>query len=72
MNILENTRTNYKRWADKKLQGFSNKLDDLIVEINNPNSISKSEKNIILKTINQHNIVFFQINKGTNNLKIIY
>ena len=69
MNILENTRTNYKRWADKKLQGFSNKLDDLIVEINNPNSISKSEKNIILKTINQHNIVFFQINKGTINLK---
>ena len=69
MNILENTRTNYKRWADKKLQGFSNKLDDLIVEINNPNSVSKSEKNIILKTIKQHNIVFFQINKGTINLK---
>ena len=69
MNILENTRTNYKRWADKKLQGFSKKLDDLIVEINNPNSVSKSEKNIILKTIKQHNIVFFQINKGTINLK---
>ena len=69
MNILDNPRTNYKRWADKKLQGFSNKLDDLIVEIDNPNAISKSEKNIMLKTINQHNIVFFQINKGTLNLK---
>ena len=69
MNILESTRFNYKHWADKKLQGFSNKLDDLIVEINNPNSLSKSERNMMSKIINQHNIVFFQINKGIIDLK---
>ena len=60
MNILENNKTNYKLWADKKLQGFSNKLDDLIVEIDNPNSLSKSEKAMMHRIINQHNIVFFQ------------
>ncbi|MBT5863924.1 MAG: hypothetical protein HOH39_06015, partial [Gammaproteobacteria bacterium] len=69
MNILENNKTNYKLWADKKLQGFSNKLDDLIVEIDNPNSLSKSEKAMMHRIINQHNIVFFQINKGVDDVK---
>ena len=69
MNILKNSRNNYKLWANKKLEGFSNKIDDLIVEIKNPNSLSKSEKNIMSTTINQHNMVFFQINKETINLK---
>ena len=61
MNILKNSRNNYKLWANKKLEGFSNKIDDLIVEIKNPNSLSKSEKNIMSKTINQHNMVFFKV-----------
>ena len=69
MNILKNSRNNYKLWANKKLEGFSKKIDDLIVEIKNPNSLSKSEKNIMSKTINQHNMVFFQINKETIDLK---
>ena len=51
MNILENTRTNYKRWADKKLQGFSNKLDDLIVEINNPTILVSQKKILYLKLL---------------------
>ena len=31
MNILENLSDNYKRWADGKLEGFTDKIDDLLV-----------------------------------------
>lgn len=69
MNILEIPRNDYKLWADKKLERFSNKIDDLIVEINNPSSLTKPEKTYMSKIINQHNIVFFQIDKEAMDLK---
>ena len=69
MNILEIPRNDYKLWADKKLERFSNKIDDLIVEINNPSSLTKPEKTYMSNIINQHNIVFFQIDKEATDLK---
>ena len=39
------------------------------MEINNPNSLRKAEKECMYKIINQHNIVFFQIDKKVNDLK---
>ena len=63
MNILENLSDNYKRWADGKLEGFTDKMDDLLVEINNPLSISTAEKSQINQIIKSKNVVFFDVNK---------
>ncbi len=51
MNILANPSDNYRRWADGKLEGFTDKMDDLLVEINNPLSISTAEKSQINQII---------------------
>lgn len=63
MNILANLSDNYKRWAEEKLEGFTNKIDDLLVEINDPLNISISEKNQINQIIQSKNVVFFSVNK---------
>ena len=69
MNILDNPSDDYKRWADKKLAGFTNKIDNLLVEINNPLNISSAEKNQIIQIINANNMVFFSVNKQAPNMK---
>ena len=63
MNILANPSDNYRRWADGKLEGFTDKIDDLLVEINNPLSISTAEKSQIDQIIKSKNVVFFDVNK---------
>ena len=63
MNILANPSDNYRRWADGKLEGFTDKMDDLLVEINNPLSISTAEKSRINQIIKSKNVVFFDVNK---------
>ena len=63
MNILANPSDNYRRWADGKLEGFTDKMDDLLVEINNPLSISTAEKSQINQIIKSKNVVFFNVNK---------
>ncbi len=62
MNILENHNDNYKRWAEKKLSSFTGKIDDLMVEINNPEKLSKAEKDKMFQLLGTNNIVFFNIN----------
>ena len=39
MNILSNTTDDYKRWKDKKLGSFTDNIDELTVQIANPNKI---------------------------------
>ena len=41
MNILSNTTDDYKRWEDKKLASFTKNIDELTVQIANPNELSK-------------------------------
>ena len=71
MNILTNTAEDYKRWKDNKLQTFTKNLDELTVQITSPNAISKPEKSMVISLLENHNIVFFhidrvkQINKST-------
>ena len=61
MDMLKTHTDEYKRWADQKLESFTNNLDDLSVEIRNPLSITKSEKNEIRQKLTIHNLVFFSI-----------
>ena len=71
MNILTNTAEDYKRWKDNKLETFTKNLDELTVQITSPNAISKPEKSMVISLLENHNIVFFhidrvkQINKST-------
>ena len=71
MNILTNTAEDYKRWKDNKLATFTKNLDELTVQITSPNAISKPEKSMVISLLENHNIVFFhidrvkQINKST-------
>ena len=60
MNILENLNDNYKRWADEKLEGFTSKIDNLLVEIRDPLNISITERKQIKQIINSNNMVFFR------------
>ena len=72
MNILSNTIEDYKRWEDKKLESFTNNIDELTVQIANPNKISKPEKSRVISLLSQNNLVFFKIDKGKGNLSFRY
>jgi hypothetical protein len=61
MNILLNTKEDYKRWKDKKLESFTRNIDHLTVQVSNPNSISKPEKNKVISLLRSNNLAFFNI-----------
>ena len=61
MNILLNTKEDYKRWKDKKLESFTRNVDHLTVNISNPNSVSKPEKNKVISLLRSNNLAFFNI-----------
>ena len=61
MNILLNTKEDYKRWKDKKLESFTRNIDHLTVHISNPNSVSKPEKNKVISLLRSNNLAFFNI-----------
>ena len=63
MNILTNTAEDYKRWKDNKLGTFTKNLDELTVQITSPNAISKPEKSMVISLLENHNIVFFHIDR---------
>lgn len=63
MNILTNTAEDYKRWKDNKLAAFTKNLDELTVQITSPNAISKPEKSMVISLLENHNIVFFHIDR---------
>lgn len=71
MNILTTPREDYKRWADKKLAGFTNKIDDLIVEIADPAKLKEVELGQMLEIMRMHNLVFFQINQQDDEKSLI-
>ena len=61
MNILLNTKEDYKRWKDKKLESFTRNIDHLTVNITNPNSVSKPEKNKVISLLRSNNLAFFNV-----------
>ena len=54
MNILATTKDTYNQWAEEKLESFTPKIDDLMVEITNPLNLTKSEKSRIKTLIKNY------------------
>ena len=63
MNILTTTKDTYKQWAEEKLESFTPKIDDLMVEITNPLNLTKSEKSRIKTLIKNYNMAFYNISR---------
>ena len=69
MNILSNTTDDYKRWEDKKLASFTKNIDELTVQIANPNELSKPEKYKVLSLLDHNNLAFFQTDNNKHGNK---
>ena len=63
MNILTTTKDAYNQWAEEKLESFTPKIDDLMVEITNPLNLTKSEKTQIKTLIKNYNMAFYSISR---------
>jgi len=63
VNILTTTKDTYKQWAEEKLESFTPKIDDLMVEITNPLNLTKSEKSRIKTLIKNYNMAFYNISR---------
>jgi|TARA_B100000953_G_scaffold276329_1_gene250354 alpha-ketoglutarate-dependent taurine dioxygenase len=68
MDILTSTSADYNRWANDKLDSYTNNINNLMVEIKNPLELSKSEKEKCLRVIKNQNMVFFNIEKPQKNI----
>ena len=69
MNILTNTKDTYKQWAEEKLESFTPKIDDLMVEIMNPLNLTKPEKSRIKTLINNYNMAFYNISGKSKDIR---
>ncbi len=67
MDILNIEKDKYKRWEELKLNNFISHPGNLIVEINQAESLKKSEKLKIMELLDQQNLVFYEFKnmKGT-------
>ena len=63
MNILTTTKDTYNQWVEEKLESFTPKIDDLMVEITNPLNLTKSEKSRIKTLIKNYNMAFYNISR---------
>ena len=60
-NTLLNDNDTYKRWRDAKLEGAVTSIEAALVEINNPDELSASEKTRVKQLCDQNNFALFQI-----------
>mgnify|MGYP001583762509 CR=1 FL=1 len=56
----------YKRWRDKKLSEHPTKIEDLLVEINDPRNLSKNEYGALLVLTQKANMAIYIGNTGTD------
>ena len=54
----------YLRWRDKKLSNYPQKIEELLVEINDPRRLKKSEFEALLKRCQKTNMAFYLGNTG--------
>ncbi len=66
MDILNTEKDDYKRWEENKLNSFTSKMDNLMVEIAEAESLKKSEKIKIKSLLHQHNLVFYEFKSMKN------
>ena len=55
----------YLRWRDKKLSNYPQKIEELLVEINDPRRLKKNEFEALLKRCQKTNMAFYLGNTGT-------
>ena len=56
----------YCRWRDNKLRHYPRKIDDLLVEINDPRKLTPSEFAAMLQRCRKTNMVVYASNTGTD------
>lgn len=56
----------YQRWRDQKLQGYPANLGDLLVEINDPRTLTDTEHAAILSRCRQANMALYASKTGTD------
>ena len=62
---LDNQR-GYENWRDEKLENYPDKAEQLIVEINDPLQITKTERQEINKRCNKSNMTVYISKEGNN------
>ena len=61
-----NNQSAYEKWRDRKLSGYAENIDQLIVEINDPFNLSTAEHQAISERISKSNMAVY-ISKTANN-----
>ena len=56
----------YEKWRDNKLKGYPESIGDLVVEINDPRTLSKAEHKALLDVCRKTNMVIYSGNTGTD------
>lgn len=56
----------YRQWRDQKLEGYPTGLGDLLVEINDPRSLTDSEHDALLQRCRKTNMALYASNTGTD------
>ncbi len=62
---LDNHRA-YENWRDAKLENYPETAEQLIVEINDPTSLTKAEHKAIIERCNKNNMAIYTSNIGNN------
>jgi len=57
---------NYEEWRDSKLKNYPENIGDLIVEINDPRSVTYAEHKALLNICRKTNMVIYASKTGTN------
>jgi len=61
----------YKAWRTHKLEGYPQRAEELIVEVNDPRNLSDTEREAILVRCAKTNMAIYRSNTGTNPDKLI-
>lgn len=56
----------YENWRDAKLENYPEKAEQLIVEINDPTALTKSERKAIIERCNKSNMTVYISGTGSN------
>jgi hypothetical protein len=63
--LLENERT-YQAWRSRKLEGYPARLEQILVEINDPRSLTQAEYQAILQICQKTNMAVYASQTGTD------
>ena len=55
-----NNAEDYKRWREAKLDGYPEKIEDLMVDIGNPSALAATERKELFSRLNKANIAIYK------------